>query len=51
MKKDKKIEELKKQKQKLFLKALKQFPRSPLQLKTWQEIEKLTKKIKDLEKK
>ena len=42
------IEELKKQRQTLFLKALKQFPNSPLQLKTQNEINKLTEKIKNL---
>jgi hypothetical protein len=40
-----KLNELKKEKQTLFLKALKQFPNSPIQLKTWAEIQKLTKII------
>jgi hypothetical protein len=45
-----KTQELKKQRQTLFLKALKQFPNSPTQLKTRNEIDKLTEKIKNLEK-
>ncbi len=45
------LDKLKKQKQTLFLKALKQFPNSPLQLKTKAEIDKLTKKINALERK
>jgi hypothetical protein len=39
------LKELKAKKQTLFLKSLKQFPNSPLQLKTRAEIDKITKEI------
>ena len=45
----KELEELKAIRNKLYTKALKQFPNSPLQLKTREEIEKINGEIKVLE--
>ena len=44
------LEKLKAKKLKLIVKAFKQFPNSPAQLKTRTEIEKLAKKIELIEK-
>ena len=44
------IKKFESQKSKLFIKALKQFPNSPAQLKTREEIDKLTEEIKALKK-
>lgn len=41
-----KLEELKATRNKLYTKALKQFPNSPLQLKTREEIDKINGEIK-----
>lgn len=39
------LQELKKMHHKLFIKALKQFPNSPIQLRTRAELDKVTKEI------
>lgn len=42
----KKLEELKSTRNKLYIKALKQFPNSPIQLRTREEIDKVNEEIK-----